>query len=108
MRDYIHVMDVAEGHCVALEHLWDEGGTRTFNLGTGVGASVLQLIAAFDAASGRDVPYRIAARRPRRCRHPRRRPDRGGLGLLDHQARLTDMCPDAWHFQTRNPVGHAS
>ncbi|GAA2617337.1 NAD-dependent epimerase/dehydratase family protein [Streptomyces axinellae] len=63
-RDYIHAMDLGEGHCAALAHLGGESGMRTFNLGTGTGTSVLQLIAALEAAGGRDVPYRITARRP--------------------------------------------
>ena len=64
VRDYIHVMDVAEAHCVALEHLHEGTGLRAFNLGTGLGISVLQLIAAFQEVSGVDIPMKIVGRQP--------------------------------------------
>ncbi|UNS95030.1 UDP-glucose 4-epimerase GalE [Streptomyces tubbatahanensis] len=108
VRDYVHVMDVAEGHRLALEHLQGERGMRTFNLGTGVGSSVLDLVAAFEAASGRRVPYRITGRRP------------GDVATLvadptavsrawnwTTKRDLAAMCRDAWHFQTRDPARHA-
>ncbi|WP_225833529.1 UDP-glucose 4-epimerase GalE [Streptomyces sp. NK08204] len=108
VRDYIHVMDVAEGHRVALEHLDDDTGMRVFNLGTGTGTSVLQLVAAFQEASGRSVPYQVVDRRP------------GDVAALVADASavaaawgwtttrdLTAMCRDAWRFQELNPHGYA-
>lgn len=64
IREYIHVVDVADAHRVALEHLDDVSGFRVFNLGTGSGVSVLQLVAAFFDACGKEIPYRIVGRRP--------------------------------------------
>ena len=64
VRDYIHVMDVAEAHCIALDHLADETGMRAFNLGTGCGVSVLQLLATFEEISGMTIPYQITSRQP--------------------------------------------
>lgn len=100
MRDYIHVMDLAEGHVAALDYLGRRPGLLTVNLGTGRGYSVLDMVDAFEAASGRPVPYRIAARRP------------GDIGqywadaglareLLGWQARrgLDEMCADTWRRQ---------
>ncbi|WP_164078783.1 NAD-dependent epimerase/dehydratase family protein, partial [Stenotrophomonas maltophilia] len=64
VRDYIHVTDLAEGHVAALRRLLDTPGSLTVNLGTGRGYSVLELVRAYEAASGRRVPYEIVARRP--------------------------------------------
>src|SRR5690606_5626811 len=64
VRDYIHVVDLARGHVAALEHARTRAGEFTVNLGTGVGCSVLEMVAAFERASGRPVPYRIVDRRP--------------------------------------------
>ncbi len=107
IRDYIHVVDVADAHRVALEHLDDSTGFRVFNLGTGSGVSVLQLVAAFSKACGQDIPYRIVGRRS------------GDVAsLIANAARvekewgwrtrrdLDDMCRDAWRFQERNPGGY--
>ncbi|GGT12391.1 UDP-glucose 4-epimerase GalE [Streptomyces purpureus] len=107
VRDYLHVMDVAEGHRVALEHLDDERGLRVFNLGTGQGTSVLELAAAFGRACGAPIPYEITGRRP------------GDVAALvaDTSAvarawgwtatrDLAAMCEDAWRFQELNPSGY--
>ena len=72
IRDYVHVVDIAEGHCLALEHLADETGMRVFNLGSGRGVSVLGLVAAFGEACGIPLPHRLAERRPGRCGLARR------------------------------------
>ena len=64
MRDYIHVVDLAVGHCRAIRHVFGHGGVEAVNLGTGRGYSVLELVAAFEKASGRSVPYQVDARRP--------------------------------------------
>src|SRR5690606_12877763 len=62
VRDYIHVMDLAEGHVAALEHI--SAGVTAYNLGSGRGSSVLEVVRAFEEASGREVPYDIVSRRP--------------------------------------------
>ena len=107
IRDYIHVVDVADAHRVALEHLDDASGFRVFNLGTGSGVSVLELVAAFSKACGQDIPYRIVGRRS------------GDVASLIANAAqverewgwrtrrdLADMCADAWRFQETNPGGY--
>jgi UDP-glucose 4-epimerase len=109
IRDYIHVLDVAAGHLDALTHLSDESGLRVFNLGTGVGTSVLQLVAAFGAACGTPVPYEITGRRPgdvaELIADPRRVQDAWGWRSTRD---LDDMCRDAWRFQRLIPAGYAA
>ncbi|MDQ2734289.1 MAG: UDP-glucose 4-epimerase GalE [Pseudomonadota bacterium] len=107
MRDYIHVLDLAEGHVAALRHLLATKKPLTVNLGSGRGHSVLELVHAFEKASGRAVPYRIAGRRPGDvdacyadadlARH-----------LFGWQARrgLEAMCADSWRWQSMNPNGY--
>lgn len=107
VRDYIHVMDVADGHRVALEHLDDDSGMRTFNLGTGVGTSVLELVAAFSRACGRPVPYEVTARRPGDV--AALVADPGAVARAWNWATTRDlaaMCRDAWAFQELNPSGY--
>jgi UDP-glucose 4-epimerase len=108
VRDYIHVMDVADAHCVALDHLADEPGMmRAFNIGTGSGVSVLQLLSAVEKVTGTAIPYVITGRQP------------GDVGTLICDARrlenawgwrtrrdLEDMCRDAWRFQRLHPSGY--
>ena len=109
VRDYVHVVDIADGHRVALGHLADAPGLRVRNLGTGVGTSVLELVAAFEQASGRRVPVAPTDRRP------------GDVPALVADPSLVTrewgwrtrrdvaaMCADAWRFQELNPFGHAS
>lgn len=107
IRDYIHVVDLAEGHRAAMEHLDDQTGYRVYNLGTGTGTSVLQLVAAFSEAVGRPLPYRIVGRRPgdvaELVADPRRAAEE--LGWRTKRG-LADMCRDAWEFQRRNPGGY--
>ena len=109
VRDYIHVMDLAQGHVKALEALDKRGGGEPMivNLGTGKGYSVLQTLRAFEAASGRAVPYDIVARRPgdvAECYADARL----ARELLGWQARfgLERMCEDAWRWQADNPRGY--
>ena len=109
VRDYIHVVDLARAHADAIDALERTGQGFTANLGTGQGVSVLQLVQAFERASGRDVPYEIVARRAgdvaevyadvRRAR-----------ALLGWTARLgvDDMCRDAWRWQSANPDGYVA
>ncbi|MEO7152127.1 MAG: UDP-glucose 4-epimerase GalE [Burkholderiaceae bacterium] len=108
VRDYIHVLDLAEGHVAALRHLLDGRGSLTVNLGTGHGLSVLELVRAFEVASGRPVPYDIVARRPgdvAAC-YADATQARERLGWT--AARGVDaMCADTWRWQQRNPAGYA-
>lgn len=107
VRDYIHVMDLAEGHVAALRHLLSTGRGLTVNLGTGKGTSVLQLVAAFEQASGRPVPYALVDRRPGDVAACYADPTRA-RELLGWQARrdLEAICLDAWRWQSGNPDGY--
>jgi UDP-glucose 4-epimerase len=106
VRDYIHVVDLAEGHVAALRRLLDAPGSLTVNLGTGQGYSVLDVVAAYAQASGREVPYRIAARRPGDVAACYADPALARQ-LLGWQARhgLARMCADSWRWQSLNPQG---
>jgi UDP-glucose 4-epimerase len=107
VRDYIHVCDLAEGHVAALQALLSRGESLTVNLGTGQGYSVLDVVRAFEAASGRQVPYRIAPRRPgdiAQCYADPRLAQRV-LGWQSQRS-LQEMCADAWRWQSRNPDGY--
>jgi len=106
VRDYIHVLDLAEGHVAALRHLLETGRGLTVNLGTGRGYSVLELVRAFEQASGRPVPFDIVARRPgdvAAC-YADASLARSLLGWQATRA-LTTMCEDAWRWQRDNPQG---
>jgi UDP-glucose 4-epimerase len=100
VRDYIHVMDLAEGHLAALDYLGREGGLVTVNLGTGCGYSVLEVIGTFAAASARPVPHRMVARRPGDVARYWAAADLAQR-LFGWQARrdLHAMCADAWRWQ---------
>ena len=108
VRDYIHVSDLAEGHVAALHHLTDSSGRSfTANLGTGRGHSVLELVRAFERASGRPIPYDIVARRPgdvAACYADASR----ARELLSWQATrgIDEMCADSWRWQQSNPNGY--
>ena len=100
IRDYIHVMDLAEGHVAALNYLNDKGGLLTVNLGTGRGYSVLEMAKAFEQASGRPVPYRFAPRRPGDIAQCWADPTLAGQLLGWKAARGLDaMCADVWRWQ---------
>lgn len=106
IRDYIHVEDLARGHLAALQFLERNSGTHVHNLGTGRGYSVLEVVAAFERASGRPVPYRITDRRPgdiAACWADTAK----AASELQWQAQLDlqAMCTDAWRWQERNPNG---
>lgn len=107
-RDYLHVMDLAEGHTKALERLQLEG-FETFNLGTGVPVSVIEMIRAFEYASGVHIPYEIAPRRagdlPEFWADPSRA--EAQLNWTAHRD-LQTMMLDTWHWQSQNPNGYAS
>jgi UDP-glucose 4-epimerase len=107
VRDYIHVLDVVAGHRTAMEHLADESGLRIFNLGTGVGTSVRQLVAALSEACGRDLPFVITGRRPGDVASLVADPARVHRAWGWQATRnLPDMCRDAWQFQRLNPAGY--
>ncbi|WP_017831137.1 MULTISPECIES: UDP-glucose 4-epimerase GalE [Microbacterium] len=107
-RDYIHVVDLAEGHVAALEKLNGSQGVRAWNLGTGRATSVLALIKAFEAATGTEIPYRIAERREgdlaQAWADTRRAADE--LGWTASRD-VETMAVDAWRWQSRNPRGYA-
>lgn len=106
VRDYIHVVDLAEGHLKALESLKTRTGAHVWNLGTGQGYSVLEMIRAFEAASGKSIPYRIAPRRPgdiATCYADPTKAERE-LGWKSRRG-LDQMMQDAWCWQRINPIG---
>lgn len=100
VRDYIHVMDLAEGHRAALDFLAGQRGWHAFNLGTGRGQSVLEMVRAFEAASGRVVPCNIVARRPGDVAMSYASAEKARV-VLGWQARrsLQDMCASTWNWQ---------
>lgn len=108
IRDYIHVVDLARGHVKALEHLLKaEAGCYTFNLGTGQGYSVLEVVTAFEKISGAKVPYRIVGRRPGDIASCYADPQLAAevLGWRAEYG-LERMVEDTWRWQTRNPQGY--
>lgn len=112
VRDYLHVMDLAEGHVAAVRHLLDETRPAPFaeaiNLGTGFGISVFQAVRAFEVASGKQIPFRVAERRPGDVSACYADPSKAGR-VLGWRARrdLAAMCADTWRWQSRNPSGYA-
>ncbi|MEG1509371.1 MAG: GDP-mannose 4,6-dehydratase, partial [Clostridia bacterium] len=109
VRDYIHVCDLAHGHLLALNKLFTNSGLVTYNLGTGIGYSVLDMVKAFEKASGQKVPYEIAPRRA------------GDIAMCYADATkayaeigfktkftLAQMCEDSWRWQKNNPNGYKS
>lgn len=106
VRDYIHVVDLAQGHVAAVDALESLGGVVPVNLGTGCGYSVLQVVAAFEKASGQKIPYRIVGRRPGDVAKCYADPTIAGRVLGWSASRDIDaMCVDAWRWQSANPSG---
>lgn len=107
VRDYIHVVDLADGHLAALAKLAEVTGCHTWNLGTGQGASVLDVVRAFSKAAGRPIDYSIRARRPGDApvslADPRKAQE--DLGWRAHRT-LEQMCADSWRWQQANPQGY--
>lgn len=109
VRDYIHVVDLAVGHVKAIQKIFDKPGLAVFNLGTGKGYSVLDMVKAFSKASGKEVPYEIKPRRegdiamcyadPKKAREE--------LGW-EAKHGLDEMCEDTWRWQSMNPDGYRS
>jgi UDP-glucose 4-epimerase len=106
IRDYIHVLDLAEGHIQALRKLEQSPGIDTYNLGTGQGYSVLEMVAAFEQASGKKIPYQIVDRRPGDIPISYADPSKA-LRELSWRAKrnINDMCIDTWRWQSMNPNG---
>lgn len=107
IRDYIHVVDLVEGHLRALEWLRDGGGLGAYNLGTGLGCTVLEVVRAFENATGIEIPYDIVERRPGDAPVVFADPslaqaELGWKTRLDIEA----MCADAWNWQKQNPEGY--
>ena len=107
VRDYIHVVDLALGHLRALDRLQDGPGVVTYNLGTGQGYSVIDVIKAFKRASGREVPYRIVDRRSGDVATSYADPSRAEreLGWTAERG-IDEMCADVWRWQSNNPNGY--
>lgn len=107
VRDYIHVVDLAEGHLAALNALHTQIGIHVWNLGTGKGYSVLQMVQAFETASGQTIPFRISNRRPGDIAicyaNPAKAADE--LGWAAKRDLLT-MMSDLWRWQMMNPDGY--
>ena len=108
LRDYIHVVDLALGHLKAIEKLAREPklGLKIYNLGTGNGYSVLEIVKAFEKASGKPVPYKIQPRRPGDIAECWADPSLA-LKELGWKAErgIEEMCEDAWRWQSQNPYG---
>jgi UDP-glucose 4-epimerase len=109
VRDFIHVMDLAEGHAAALNFLSESPGWHAINLGTGQGYSVLDVVQAFEKASGRPVPYQIVARRAGDVAACYAHPNKASECLNWRAMRsLDDMCTSTWRFQQSHPSGMTS
>lgn len=107
VRDYIHISDLAEGHIKALQKLSEHPGLVTYNLGTGVGYSVLEIIKSFEKACGKKIPYKIAPRRAGDIDMCYADPLKAKEELRWEAARGIDkMCEDAWRWQVQNPNGY--
>ncbi len=108
VRDYIHVVDLADGHLCALEKLQQNPGLKIYNLGTGQGYSVLDVVKAFSAACGKEIPYKIVDRRAGDIACCYADPQLANTELgWQAQRGIEQMCQDAWKWQTLNPDGYA-
>lgn len=107
VRDYIHVVDLAQGHLKALDRLAAKPGVVTYNLGTGQGYTVLEVVAAFEKACGRKIPYRIVGRRPGDTAEAYADPTKAAEELGWRATRgIEEMCADVWRWQTADPEGY--
>lgn len=107
VRDYIHVTDLAKGHVAAIEFAGKNTGTEIFNLGTGNGISVLEMLSAYEKACGHEIPYKIAPRREgdiAECYANSKK----AFEILNWKTELTveEMCRDSWNWQSKNPNGY--
>ncbi|MGM0874209.1 MAG: UDP-glucose 4-epimerase GalE [Bacillota bacterium] len=107
VRDYIHVVDLAAGHLKALEKVMTSSGVSAYNLGTGTGYSVMEMIYAFEKVTGRNIPYQIIDRRPGDIGISYADPSKAEkeLNWIAHKG-LEDMCSDSWRWQSNNPNGY--
>ena len=109
VRDYIHVVDLAKGHVKALEKLSSNPGSVVYNLGTGTGYSVLEMLAAFSKACGKELPYKLVDRRPGDVAVCYGAPDKAKAELgWTAELGLDDMCADSWRWISNNPQGFES
>jgi UDP-glucose 4-epimerase len=107
VRDFIHVVDLAQGHLAALGRLEADPGLVTYNLGTGRGYSVLEMVKAFEAACGKPLPHRIVARRSGDIGTCYADPAKARAELgWEAKLGIAEMCADAWRWQTQNPEGY--
>lgn len=107
VRDYIHVVDLAKGHVKAVEKLAEKKGVLTYNLGTGIGYSVLDMVKSFSKVVGRELPYRICPRRPGDIATCYADPSLAKAELgWEAQLGLEEMCEDSWRWQKNNPDGY--
>jgi UDP-glucose 4-epimerase len=107
VRDYIHVVDLADGHICALKKLEENPGLGIWNLGTGTGYSVLDVVKAFKKASGREIAYKIVQRRAGDIASCYADPKRANLELGWQATRnIEQMCRDSWNWQSKNPNGY--
>ncbi|MFR2837104.1 MAG: UDP-glucose 4-epimerase GalE [[Clostridium] nexile] len=107
VRDYIHVVDLALGHVKALKKIEEKAGVKVYNLGTGNGYSVLDMVKAFGKACGKEIPYQIKARRPGDIASCYADPTKAKeeLGWVAERG-LDEMCEDSWRWQSNNPEGY--
>lgn len=107
IRDYIHVVDLAKGHLKALEKVFKSKGVETYNLGTGVGYSVMEIVNTFERVTGKKVPYKITDRRPGDVAVCYADPTKAkiNLGWMAEKG-IEDMCKDSWLWQVKNPQGY--
>ena len=109
VRDYIHVVDLAKGHVAAVKYVGEHTGCEVFNLGTGTGYSVLDMVNTFSRVNNVAVPYVIAPRRPGDIATCYAAPGKSAQGLgWTAQYTLEDMCRDSWNWQSKNPMGYDS
>lgn len=109
VRDYIHVVDLARGHLKALEKVMATTGVEAYNLGTGRGYSVVEMVSAFERVTGRRIPYRVSNRRPGDigiCYADATKAERE-LGWVAEKG-IEEMCSDAWRWQSNNPNGYTA
>lgn len=107
IRDYIHVVDLAQGHINALKKLEERPGVVTYNLGTGKGYSVLEMIHAFQLASGKEIPYKIVGRRPGDISQCYADPTKAEKEIgFKPKRTINHMCADSWCWQCANPSGY--
>ncbi len=107
VRDYIHVVDLSRGHVAAVKYACENAGCEVFNLGTGCGYSVLDMVKAFEEANGLKLPYMIVDRRPGDLATCYADPGKSAEELgWKAEKNLVDMCRDSWNWQKNNPMGY--